>query len=134
MSIEWNKCIFALTSLRLALVIVYFLVMNNKRCNFSKVEQHPKRLEHSTQTRKSIWHFLHKIMTDEKLLTLWTCQWSEQFSRKSSTTYQGQTEVDRTLVKKVKLSQRGDKEKHKWLWVFFVVQKSRKKPLRTSFT
>ena len=27
-----NECLFALTSLRLALMIVYFLVMNSKRC------------------------------------------------------------------------------------------------------
>ena len=32
MSIEQNECSFALTSLKLALMIVYFLLMNSKRC------------------------------------------------------------------------------------------------------
>ena len=36
MSIEQNECIFALMSLRLVL-IVYFLVMNSKRCNFKNI-------------------------------------------------------------------------------------------------
>ena len=33
MPIEQNECIFSLMSLRLALMIVYFLVINRKRCN-----------------------------------------------------------------------------------------------------
>ena len=32
MSIAQNECIFALMSLKLELMIVYFLVMNSKRC------------------------------------------------------------------------------------------------------
>ena len=37
MSIEENECIFVLMSLRLALTIVYFLVMNSKRCTLSSL-------------------------------------------------------------------------------------------------
>ena len=30
---------------------------------FSKAEQHPKYLDHSLQTRKTIWYFFYKITT-----------------------------------------------------------------------
>ena len=37
--------------------------------SFSKVEQHPKCLDHSIQTRGSILYFFYKITTDKKQLT-----------------------------------------------------------------
>ena len=38
MSIEYSECIFELMSLKLVLMIVYFLVMNNKRCITSELK------------------------------------------------------------------------------------------------
>ena len=37
--------------------------------SFSKVEQDPECLDHSIQTRESIWCLFYKMMTDEKQLT-----------------------------------------------------------------
>ena len=36
---------------------------------YSKVEQYLKCLDHSIQTRESIWYFFYKITTDKKQLT-----------------------------------------------------------------
>ena len=37
--------------------------------SFSKVEQHPMYLDHSIQTRESIWYFFYKITTNKKHLS-----------------------------------------------------------------